>query len=64
MKHCTEISKVASENEVREKQLILPIFQNSYNFYFEKLQHIEAMEQDMTFGRDGSMYVKMCLLLS
>lgn len=48
---------------VEKKKLILPIFQNSYVFYFEKLQHMQAIEQHMTFGRGGGVYVKMCLLL-
>lgn len=44
--------------------MILPIFQNFYDFYFEELQHMQAMERYMTFGRDGGVYVKMCFLLS
>lgn len=38
--------------------------QHSYDFHFEKLQHMQAVEQHMTFGRGGGVHVKMCLLLS
>lgn len=62
MKHGTEITSVASKNKISDKEMVLPIFLDSYDFYFEKLQHMKAMEQDKTFGRDGGgVYVKMCL---